>query len=65
MNYLAAVNRKFSDNPGGSVRVACDTACRARDAGHSVVMLCQSPKLAAASNPPVPAATTTPSPAPD
>lgn len=47
MNYLVAVNRKFGDNPSGSARVAWDIACLARDAGHSVVMLCESPELAA------------------
>jgi glycosyltransferase involved in cell wall biosynthesis len=48
MNYLVAVNRKFGDNPSGSARVAWDIACLARDGGHNVVMLCQTPKLAAA-----------------
>ena len=46
MNYLIAVNRSFKDNPSGSARVAWDIACLARDSGHNVVLLCQSPTLA-------------------
>jgi glycosyltransferase involved in cell wall biosynthesis len=47
MKYLVAVNRLFNENPSGSARVAWDIACLARDAGHNVVLVCQSAKVAA------------------
>ena len=45
MKYLAVVNRKFSDNPSGSARVAWDIACLVRDAGNEVCVLCHSTAL--------------------
>lgn len=41
MKYLALANYLFADSPGGGSRVAWDIACRMRDDGHEVAMLCQ------------------------
>lgn len=40
MNYLAAVDRFHLDLPGGAYKIAWDIACRMRDEGNRVAVLC-------------------------
>jgi len=45
MNYLAATNKFFPEEPSGSARVAWDIACMMKEKGHNVSMLCRKSDL--------------------